>query len=98
MNNPDVLTERSADVLDIASHAEAVATAVARDAAKLTVMPEKARREDGTLVTQGQDERGYWRIPDCVECGQEIPQLRLELGRVRCVGCQTVLEKRRKGY
>lgn len=34
----------------------------------------------------------------CVECGEDIPPVRLSMGKVRCVYCQTLLEKRRKGY
>jgi phage/conjugal plasmid C-4 type zinc finger TraR family protein len=32
----------------------------------------------------------------CVECGEIIPKARLALGRVRCVECQSVLERHRK--
>ena len=32
----------------------------------------------------------------CVECGEGIPQVRLTNGRVRCVVCQNILEKRQK--
>ena len=33
----------------------------------------------------------------CVEehCGEPIPKARLALGKVRCVSCQSLLEKRR---
>ena len=34
----------------------------------------------------------------CVECGLTIPQQRLDLGKFTCVGCQTRIEKRQKGY
>lgn len=29
----------------------------------------------------------------CVECWEELPQARLAWGRIRCVHCQTQLEK-----
>lgn len=29
----------------------------------------------------------------CVDCGEEIPRLRLQMHRVRCVECQTFLER-----
>lgn len=32
----------------------------------------------------------------CVDCGDDIPEERLKLGRVRCVYCQSALEKRNK--
>lgn len=44
------------------------------------------------------------KVPDdfdgenCVECGQGIPQARLDLGKFTCVSCQTKIEKRQKGY
>lgn len=32
----------------------------------------------------------------CVDCGDEIPEARLALGRVRCIECQSEIEFRRK--
>jgi RNA polymerase-binding transcription factor DksA len=32
----------------------------------------------------------------CLDCGDEIPVLRLRLGRIRCVDCQTRLERDRR--
>lgn len=32
---------------------------------------------------------------NCIKCGNEIPAVRLAHGKIRCVTCQTVLEKRR---
>ncbi len=32
----------------------------------------------------------------CVECGEEIPDIRLRLGKVRCVECQSAIERRHK--
>lgn len=29
----------------------------------------------------------------CVECEDDIPPARLQLGKVRCVACQTLLER-----
>lgn len=36
-------------------------------------------------------------IPDCIEeiCGEPLPVGRMELGRIRCVSCQSLLEKKR---
>lgn len=31
----------------------------------------------------------------CIECDNDIPEGRLRLGRIRCVYCQTIKEKRR---
>ena len=33
---------------------------------------------------------------DCVDCSEEIPPLRLQMCRIRCVGCQTDLEYTRR--
>lgn len=35
---------------------------------------------------------------NCVSCGGEIPLLRLNMGRIRCVHCQEKLEKTKKMY
>jgi RNA polymerase-binding transcription factor DksA len=32
----------------------------------------------------------------CIDCGEEIPQLRLSMGRIRCVYCQESLERKNK--
>ena len=32
---------------------------------------------------------------NCVACGDELPPVRLAYGRIRCVICQTILERRR---
>lgn len=34
----------------------------------------------------------------CIDCGAEIPALRLSMGRIRCVDCQNKLEKIKKLY
>ena len=33
---------------------------------------------------------------NCVECGTELPTLRLEMGRIRCTPCQSALEYRQR--
>lgn len=38
---------------------------------------------------------GSWPHPDCIDCGEPIPPLRLQLGKIRCVDCQAVLERGR---
>jgi RNA polymerase-binding transcription factor DksA len=32
----------------------------------------------------------------CVDGGEEIPEARLALGKIRCVSCQTALERTRR--
>lgn len=34
----------------------------------------------------------------CVECGDKIPKPRLEMGKVRCVICQTTIENHKKYF
>ena len=34
----------------------------------------------------------------CLECAGKIPKARLDMGRMRCVHCQTVLEKKSKFF
>jgi RNA polymerase-binding transcription factor DksA len=33
---------------------------------------------------------------NCLDCGIDIPKARLALGRIRCVECQTLLERAEK--
>jgi RNA polymerase-binding transcription factor DksA len=35
---------------------------------------------------------------NCLECGNEIPMVRLEMGKIRCVHCQEALELRNKMF
>lgn len=35
-----------------------------------------------------------WDGETCFDCGCDIPAKRIEMGRVRCVDCQTVAEKK----
>lgn len=40
------------------------------------------------------DANGNYPDMECVDCGGEIAAGRLRLGKVRCIGCQTELERR----
>ena len=46
------------------------------------------------------DENGVYPHTHCIEedCGEELPIERLKLGRVRCVTCQSLREKRTGSY
>lgn len=46
---------------------------------------------------QVQNPDGSWPHTECVECGNEIPEGRLILGKIRCVHCQRLLEAKRSG-
>lgn len=39
---------------------------------------------------------GTWPHPDCEECDEPIPPLRLAMGRIRCVHCQARRERERR--
>lgn len=81
------MAERHTDPLDQAS-------AVTED---LVAGAVEARRR-AAAPQQEPNERGEYPHPYCVEedCGVELPIERLKLGRVRCVDCQTRIEKRQK--
>jgi RNA polymerase-binding transcription factor DksA len=51
--------------------------------ARKKAAPEQLPRADGT-----------YEQTDCIDCGGEIPLGRLNLGKVRCIGCQSALERR----
>lgn len=70
-----------ADAADIAASTIETCTAEAERRARGKSGPESDPRFDGK---------------HCVEadCGLEIPAARLNVGKVRCVDCQTLLEKR----
>lgn len=38
---------------------------------------------------------GEYPVPDCVDCGDPIPLARLVMGRIRCVYCQSMVERGR---
>lgn len=38
-----------------------------------------------------------WDGETCFDCGEDLPEERVEMGRVRCVPCQTVAEKKGHG-
>lgn len=73
-------TGKNPDVLDQAAVVTDFLTTHAVEAARERARPEHHPRFDGT---------------HCVEddCGIEIPKVRLDLGKVRCVDCQERLER-----
>lgn len=66
---------------DIASALEMSFIAQALEAHKSKVAPETHPDFDGET---------------CIDCGDDIPQIRLDMGRIRCVHCQETLEKKKK--
>lgn len=75
-----------ADDLDRASDLTLIQTGDALDAVRYLARPEQEQLPDGS-----------WPQTECGECGEEIPEARLKLGKVRCIDCQTVRERRRAG-
>ena len=76
----------SSDVLDegdMASAYQMRENAMALAKAKAAMAPETHPDFDGE---------------SCVDCGDDIPKLRLNMGKVRCVHCQTALERKGKLY
>ena len=47
---------------------------------------------------QKQDESGAWETEECVDCGEDIEEQRLAMGKVRCFSCQSIKEKKEKNY
>lgn len=66
---------------DIASALEMGFIAQALEAHKSKVAPESHPDFDGET---------------CIDCGDDIPEVRLAMGRIRCVYCQELLEKKNK--
>jgi RNA polymerase-binding transcription factor DksA len=56
----------------------------------------EARAKNKPEQVQGPD--GKWPHTECVSCGEDIPEGRLKLGRIRCVECQSAREKRDQQY
>lgn len=53
--------------------------------ARKRAKPEQEQRPDGS-----------WPHPECVDCEGPIGEARLDMGRIRCIHCQTDLEALRK--
>ena len=52
----------------------------------------KARTRQSDLV-----QFASWDGETCFDCSEDIPEERIEMGRVRCVHCQSVAEKKGHG-
>lgn len=83
------------DMLDAASEQEMLRTSAA-------VAEQRAKSAPEQTPIQTVDEQGnpvtVWPHMYCVDCGDDIPEGRLRLGKIRCVTCQGELEnKARRG-
>lgn len=86
MNEPKENEFATTDVLDegdMASAYQMRENAMALQKAKAAMAPETHPDFDGE---------------SCVDCGEDIPKLRLGMGKVRCVHCQGSLERKSKLY
>jgi len=83
--------ERMADPIDIASDGELRNTQEHIRRQRLLAAPEQVQQSDANGVL-------YWPITECNDCGEDIEPARLQMGKVRCVGCQTEKERRKKLY
>ncbi len=75
--------EFTPDVLDRASNLTQEITDNAIAEQRRKARPEQEQNPDGS-----------WPVTECVECDAEIPPGRLVLGKIRCVYCQEILERK----
>ena len=80
------VVEACADVLDAAANLTLASTATQVAHHSYLAAPEQVRNEDGT-----------WPVTECVSCGNDIEEGRLELAKIRCKRCQEILENKRRG-
>jgi RNA polymerase-binding transcription factor DksA len=85
MTENEDLNQHEPDVLDRAAQlSQRLNDAYVKDAMRKAA-PEQVQRADGS-----------WPQPECIDCDIEIPQARLQLGRIRCVDCQQALESSKR--
>lgn len=83
--------EQCADILDQATNVTIARTESAVAHCSFLAAPEQepVRDEEGNIVS--------WPITECVDCDDDLGA-RMNLGKIRCIRCQTLLEKRKAGY
>ncbi len=87
--NLDIDTEEHlADPLDKASRNEQLNVLFQEKLIRARAAPEQVQREDDSG-------NKYWPITECVDCGEDIPEGRLNLGKIRCIYCQEEKERRK---
>jgi RNA polymerase-binding transcription factor DksA len=72
----------SGDEVDRANELAEMATANSLYLTRKKARPEQVQNADGS-----------WPIKDCDECGLPIEKGRIKLGKIRCIACQTELER-----
>lgn len=88
--------ERHADPLDAATDNALMENQSHLESARKAAEPEFVVVR-GERIKQEEQPDGTFPHTQCVEadCGEDLPRLRMEMGRIRCVDCQTKREKRR---
>ena len=79
-------SEHLADVLDIGARNTQALTDSTVALSSALAAPEQVQNADGS-----------WPITECVDCDPDLGE-RAALGRVRCIRCQELLERKRRGY
>jgi hypothetical protein len=83
------------DDTDRASEITLRANADAWRAAGYRCNPEWIPDGAGGRIVQVPDANGVYPILHCVECEDPIPPARIKLGRIKCVACQSLAERKR---
>lgn len=66
-------------------------------AAKLTDSMVEERIQQARVRQCDKPEFHDWDGETCYDCGEDMPEERIEMGRVRCVHCQSKAEKQGRG-
>jgi RNA polymerase-binding transcription factor DksA len=75
--------EHLSDQLDVAQQVTEQVTQDRVDHYRRLAQPEQVRGDDGT-----------WPEVECRDCGDALVDARREMGKVRCISCQEILEKK----
>lgn len=76
------MTERSADVLDLAAQRQEELNDAGRAAVAQALKSQQPEGFDGNCIEE--------------DCGEPLPPIRIEMGRVRCTSCQVRVEAEAK--
>ena len=74
--------EACADILDQASNVTLASTANQIAYLSYLATPEQVQNPDGS-----------WPVTECVECSDDLPKGRMELGFIRCVACAEIADR-----
>lgn len=82
------MNEERADIISVANYVADVDIQNRIEAQRLKVKPKQVK-----------DENGNWPDPDCVKCGGEIGEGRLEAtGSDTCIACAELEERKGRNY